>query len=362
MSKIISIGKAVPAFRHNQEDILNFMQKVFAMEETDNRKLRFLYHQSAISHRFSVIGDYSRPVNEWKFYPQSEHLEPFPSLELRMVHYQKHAAALSVDAIRNFISGKIQPKDITHLITVSCTGMSAPGLDLQVVELMDLPKNIFRTSINFMGCYAAIHALKLADVICRSTRGARVIVVCTELCTLHFQREPTMDNIASSLLFGDGSAAALITSGEGGAKGISISDFYSEISPKGKKDMAWELSSSGFLMTLSGYIPDLIEEDFESLTGRALKQNNLTCQEITHWCMHPGGKKILEAIHKSLHFSGGELEDSYEVLKEYGNMSSPSILFVLEKIMNKLDYNKPNTIFGAAFGPGLTMETFLAKT
>ena len=126
--------------------------------------------------------------------------------------------------------------------------------------------------------------------------------------------------------------------------------------------MAWELSSSGFLMTLSGYIPDLIEEDFESLTGRALKQNNLTCQEITHWCMHPGGKKILEAIHKSLHFSGGELEDSYEVLKEYGNMSSPSILFVLEKIMNKLDYNKPNTIFGAAFGPGLTMETFLAKT
>ncbi|MFL5773754.1 MAG: type III polyketide synthase, partial [Flavisolibacter sp.] len=144
------------------------------------------------------------------------------------------------------------PKKITHLITVSCTGMSAPGLDLQVMELLDLEKNIFRTSINFMGCYAAIHALKIADLICKASPDAQVIVVCTELCTLHFQREATMDNITSSLLFGDGSAAALITHDNHPEDGLILDDFHSEIISKGKRDMAWELSSSGFLMTLSG--------------------------------------------------------------------------------------------------------------
>ena len=131
-----------------QEDILHFMQHIYAMDENDKRKLRFLYHHSGIEQRYSIIPDYSRPIGEWKFYPHTENLEPFPSLELRMAWYQKYAAALSVDAIRDCLGNKINPKEITHLITVSCTGMSAPGLDLQVMELMDLPKNIFRTSIH----------------------------------------------------------------------------------------------------------------------------------------------------------------------------------------------------------------------
>lgn len=362
MSKIISIGTAVPSFRHKQDDILHFMQHIYAMNEADKRKLKFLYHQSGIEYRYSVVPDYSRGINDWKFYPHSENLEPFPSLEQRMNWYNKYAAPLSVDAIRNCIENKIHPTEITHLITVSCTGMSAPGLDLQVMELMDLPKNIFRTSINFMGCYAAIHALKFADAICNSTPDAKVLIVCTELCTLHFQREPTMDNIASSLLFSDGSAAVLVTSTNNSAKGIQIKNFYSEVLPKGKKDMAWELSSTGFLMTLSGYIPNLIEEDFEMLTERALQKNNITKETITDWCVHPGGKKILESIHKSLHLTNGELDKSYDVLKEYGNMSSPTILFVLKKIFERMGDKKSNTIFGAAFGPGLTMETFIAET
>jgi predicted naringenin-chalcone synthase len=362
LSKIVSTGKALPPFKHQQNDILHFMQNVYAMNEADKRKIKFLYHQSAIEQRYSVVPDYSKSINDWKFYPQSENLEPFPSLEQRMVWFNKYAAPLSVDAIRNCITGKILPKEITHLITVSCTGMSAPGLDLQVMELMDLPKNIFRTSVNFMGCYAAIHALKIADAICNSTKNAKVVIVCTELCTLHFQHEATMDNIASSLLFGDGSATALITNDDNKLTGIHISDFYSEVLPKGKKDMSWELSSSGFLMTLSGYIPDLIEEDFETLAQRALEKNNLLKENVTHWCVHPGGKKILEAIHKSLHLTDGQLDTSYEVLKEYGNMSSPTILFVLDKMMDTINYDQPNTIFGAAFGPGLTMETFIATT
>jgi predicted naringenin-chalcone synthase len=204
--------------------------------------------------------------------------------------------------------------------------------------------------------------MKLADAICTADAYAKVVIVCTELCTLHFQREASTDNIASSLLFSDGSAAALIVPDNHAPNGLHIEKFYSEVLTKGKKDMAWELSSTGFLMTLSGYIPTLIEEDFEMLTTSALKKNNLTRNDITHWCMHPGGKKIIEAVHKSLKFSNGELQDSFDILKEYGNMSSPTILFVLKKMISKMNYKKNNTVFGVAFGPGLTLETFVATT
>ena len=227
------------------------MQTIYAANETDKRKLRFLYQQSSIKQRYSVIADYSRPIEDWKFYPQTENLEPFPSLEQRMTIYNKQAPLLSVDAIRDCLNHVHDPKKITHLVTVSCTGMSAPGLDLQILELMDLEKNISRTSINFMGCYAAIHAIKIADAICKADNEAQVLIVCTELCTLHFQREATLDNITSSLLFGDGSAAILLSGNDNKHEGLYIDNFYSEVIPKGKRDMAWELSSNGFLMTLS---------------------------------------------------------------------------------------------------------------
>jgi len=359
VSKIASIGTAVPAYKHEQMTIMDFMQRAYAMNDVEKRKLRFLYHHSGIDFRYSVIPDYSRTIQEWKFYPHSENLEPFPSLELRMAYYQKHAAALSVDAIRDCLDGKVKEHEITHLITVSCTGMSAPGLDLQVLELMDLPKTIYRTSINFMGCYAAIHGLKMANTICLSDPKAKVLVVCTELCTIHFQRDPSMDNIASSLLFGDGSAAVLITADDNGDDGLSINSFYSEVIPRGKKDMAWELSSTGFLMTLSGYIPELIEEDFVALTNKAMVGKELSAADIDYWCIHPGGRKILEAIRKSMDLKEEQLKESYDVLREYGNMSSPTILFVLKKFFTHRQKNKK--LFGAAFGPGLTMETFIAS-
>jgi predicted naringenin-chalcone synthase len=337
------------------------MQRIYALNDEERRRLRFMYAQSKIEFRNSIIPDYSRPIQDWKFYPHSENLEPFPTLEQRMVWYTKYAAPLSVDAIRHCISNKIHPEEITHLITASCTGMSAPGLDLQLMELMDLPNHIFRTSLNFMGCYAAIHALRLADAICRTERNAKVIIVCTELCTLHFQREPTLDNISASLLFADGSAAALVTPDNHPARGLNLEGFYSEVLRKGKKDMAWELSSTGFQMTLSSYLPDLIEEDFEPLVLRALKKNGIPLADINHWCIHPGGKKILVSVEKSLHLQNGSLAASYEVLKNYGNMSSPTILFVLERIMKGLDHGKSQKIFAASFGPGLTMETFVAR-
>ena len=361
MSKIASISTALPAYKHDQSDILSFMQNVYALTETEKRKLRFLYHQSGIGKRYSVIPDYSLNPNEWAFYPPTENLDPFPTLELRMQWYEKTAPALSIKAIETCIAKKIKKEEITHLITVSCTGMSAPGLDLQIMESLGLPVNIFRTSVNFMGCYAAIHALKMADAFCKATKTAKVLVVCTELCTLHFQKENTLDNLASSLLFGDGSAAVLVVHDEYDLRGLTIKNFYSEVAFGGKEHMSWQLSSKGFLMTLSGYVPELIEQDFDKLLSNALENAALEKKDISHWCIHPGGKRILESISKSAGIEKEKLASSYKVLNDYGNMSSPTILFVLKEIMDSFQENKEQDacVFGAAFGPGLTMETFL---
>ncbi|HTR31136.1 MAG TPA: type III polyketide synthase [Puia sp.] len=362
MSKIISIGTAVPEYKHRQEDILPFMQRIYALDSQSNRKLKYLYQQSGIEWRYSVIPDYTRPTKEWKFYPPTENLEPFPTLERRLALYRKCAAPLSIGAIRRCLDRKLKSASVTHLITVSCTGVSAPGLDLELVEALGMPATAFRTSVNFMGCYAAVHALKLADVLISADPGAKVLVVCTELCTLHFQQEATVDNMLSSLLFADGAAAVLLTSDDDPAPGLRLKGFYSEIVPKGKGEMTWDLSSTGFRMTLSHYVADLIEADFSGLVHHALEKSGVRRNEISDWCIHPGGKKILDTISKSLSLPQGCLDDSYETLKLFGNMSSPTILYVLQRMMARLKYERPNRIFAAAFGPGLTMETFIAET
>ena len=271
MSKIISIATGVPPYQHQQNDILKFADTVYSKDETESRKLKFLYRQSGIDTRYSVLPDYSTVAEDRQFYSKCKNLEPFPDLEKRMEWYSNNAALLSVKTINDCIANKIKSTDITHLITVSCTGMSAPGLDLEIMEAMDLPANIFRTSINFMGCYAAIHALKLADALCNNNKQANVIIVCTEFCTLHFQKENSPDNITSTLLFADGCAAVLLQHNAASSKGIKIKSFFSEVAFKGKKDMSWKLSSKGFLMSLTGYVPDLIKEDFNILMNKALQ-------------------------------------------------------------------------------------------
>jgi predicted naringenin-chalcone synthase len=352
----------VPAHRHQQDEILPFMQRIYGWDKAADRKLRFLYHQSGIETRYSVIPDYTRPIDQWEFYPPTENLEPFPSIEQRMRWYHEHATPLSLTAIRNCLRGVMETGEITHLITVSCTGMSAPGLDLEIAEALGLPPTLFRTSVNFMGCYAAVHALKLAHALCAAGSGTRVLIVCTELCTLHFQQEPTVDNMLSSLLFADGSAATLVTSDEHPGKGLRLKQFYSEIVPKGQLDMTWALSSTGFRMTLTPYVTDIIGTDFAALVQNALEKGGIEKKDISHWCIHPGGKNILNAIYKSLAFTNGHLDHSYAVLQQYGNMSSATLLFVLKRMLEEQPDSRPNCIFGAAFGPGLTMETFIAES
>ncbi|MEO6668495.1 MAG: type III polyketide synthase [Ferruginibacter sp.] len=364
MSKIISIATSVPEYKCEQDELFGFADKIFSATEEETRKLKFMYRQSGISKRYSVIPDFNVPVSERLFFPATNDLEPFPGVEMRMALYNEHACKLSVQAIEDCIKDKINKKDITHLITVSCTGISAPGLDLQVMELMELPNNIVRTAVNFMGCYAAVHALKLADAFCNTNPKANIVIVCTELCTLHFQKTNSVDNMTASLLFGDGSAAVLLQHDNSKEPGIRLKSFFSDVSFKGKNEMAWEVSSKGFIMTLTGYVPALIKEDFKGLVTKALEAANENIDDITHWCIHPGGKQILQSVCSSLNIAPEHLKYAYEVLNDYGNMSSATILFVLQKMLHEFNNNiqkGPSSIFGAAFGPGLTMETFTAS-
>lgn len=362
LNKITSIATCTPEFVHTQEKLYQFADAVYSRDEVESRKLKFFYRQSGIKSRYSVLEDFSLPPLERRFFSKQTDLEPFPSLEKRMETYKTSAIKLSLKAIEECIKDKIESSEITHLITVSCTGMSAPGLDLEIMEFMNLHPNLIRSSVNFMGCYAAIHALKIADAFCNSSSNSNVVVVCTELCTLHFQKEISQNNIMSSLLFSDGCGAMLVQN-NGNNKGLNLNHFFSEVSFKGKKDMSWELSSKGFLMTLSGYVPELIKEDFDQLVTKALKSAKKSKNDITHWCIHPGGKKILQVIEQCLLLSPKDLCHSHDILRDFGNMSSATIVFVLEKILNELKKTKTEgaNIFGAAFGPGLTMETFFAS-
>ena len=360
MANITSIATAVPDYCHRQKDILQFMQQAYNLNATDRRKLAFMYHYSGIDNRYSVLKDFSLPPQQWQFINiESNEYAP---LDKRMELYKQHALPLSLKAAQKCLAKLDNAVTVTHLITVSCTGMSAPGLDLELVEALQLSPNVFRTSVNFMGCYAGVHALKLGNMICDSCAKANVLIVATELCTLHFQQEYTLDNAASSLLFADGSAAILMSNNADAQPIASINNFHSAIAFKGGKDMAWEISSKGFLMTLSGYVPQLIEEDITALVEEALQKSNLSKDAIHYWCIHPGGRKIVDTIQKQLGLNNGDTQPCREVLRQYGNMSSATIFFVLDEICRqaKQEQKKSSSALGVAFGPGLTMETFTA--
>jgi predicted naringenin-chalcone synthase len=359
LADIVSIATATPQFAHKQQDILQYMQKAYQLDANEKRKLAFLYHHSGIETRHSAIPDFGSSNSGSKFLPQNDQ-DPFPSIDQRMELYKNNASLISIEAIKKCIETHITTDQITHLITISCTGMSAPGLDLEIVEAMHLTPTLFRTSINFMGCYAAIHGLKLAKFICDSEPDAQVVLVATELCTLHFQKEYTVENASSSLLFADGSAAVLVNNNSKHPKALQIESFHSQVAFQGKNDMAWEISSKGFLMTLSSYIPQLIKEDIELLIAAAIKKKDLTIQDISYWCIHPGGKKIVDVIEEKLTLTADQTKFARKILTENGNMSSPTILFVLKEIMES-PIKSGDNVFGIAFGPGLTMETFLCK-
>ncbi len=363
-TQILSIGTAVPKNKIPRENILKFTSDALNMNASENNKLAALYRSTGIISRHSVLSDYNNSFEDFVFFPKNKFLDPFPTISKRMDLYKTHALPLCIEAVTDCLNAiNFKKEEITHIITVSCTGMYAPGLDIELIEELNLATDIQRTSINFMGCYAAINALRVADYICKANAYANVLIVCVELCTIHFQKNKSEDNLLSNALFADGSAALLVSNNKGeGSLSLSIEEMYSDIQLTGKKDMAWHIGDFGFEMVLSSYVPNVIKKGIKKLCNKLLEKLPIEYPDINFFAIHPGGKRILEVVENELSISKESNYYAYEILANYGNMSSPTVLFVLKEIWKNLNTtDDKKTILSLAFGPGLTVESALLK-
>ena len=361
MSFITSIGTAVPANRCSQSTLSEFMIRAMQLDYMASRKLRAIFRASGISYRYSVLDDYGKQHN-FTFYANTDDFEPFPSTEKRVSEYQKHALTLSRRAVEDCFLKRndFKPSSITHLITVSCTGMYAPGLDIDLVKELGLRSDVQRIAINFMGCYAALNAIKTGDAFCKTDPNARVLIVCTEMCSLHFQKEGIEDNLLANGLFADGAGALLLETNPTNGWNLSPVAFHTALSFTPEQHMAWSIGNFGFEMKLSSYVPDVIQSGIRKLANEMLEKVNKKISDIRHFAIHPGGKKILEVIEKELGVTKEQNKPAYHILNNFGNMSSPTVLFVLNEVLKTLDTaDEDSNVLSFAFGPGLTLEGIL---
>lgn len=339
------------------------MTRAMQLSGDHEKKLHALYRATGIAYRHSVLEDYGRK-HDFNFYSNTQNLEPFPSTKRRLEIFRQHALPLSLKAVSSCLEKRpdFPVTSITHLIVVSCTGMYAPGLDIDLIKALTLRSTIQRTCINFMGCYAAFNALKLADTYCKADPNAKVLVVCTELCSLHFQKADTENNWLANALFADGSAALLIESQPQYGINLTLENFYCDLAPEGEQDMVWSVGDFGFEMSLTSYVPQIIRDGISKLTTSLLAQGSLNVSDISYFAIHPGGRKILEAIEQELGLTREQNHFAYQVLKNYGNMSSPTVLFVIDEILRTLTLtDRHKRILSFAFGPGLTLESMVLQ-
>ncbi|MGV3509042.1 MAG: type III polyketide synthase, partial [Sphingobacteriaceae bacterium] len=286
MGSIISaIGTAAPANRFSQKEILNFMIGAHQLNDRDAQRLKKLYDVSGIDYRHSVIPDFGAERGNYSFFGNEENLNPFPKTADRSAVYELSAKGLAINAIESLLQNSPQVlQEISHLITVSCTGMYAPGLDIDIIETLNLNKSIERTCINFMGCYGAFNALKIADYICRADKAAKVLIVDVELCTLHFQRENTLENWVSNSLFADGAAAVLIEAEENCTPntGFRLKTFFNTLVTEAKDEMAWRIGDTGFQMHLSSQIAKNIGKKIKEVTSTLIEKSGLNRAAISH--------------------------------------------------------------------------------
>jgi predicted naringenin-chalcone synthase len=337
LAYILNIGTAVPNNSLTQDEFYAKYETLIDDDKT-RRKLNFLVNRSAISKRHCV----------------DTNLFELTKLSIyeKLNKYHNHAVNLAKQAILANSAFEASKQKITDIITISCTGMQAPGVEIDLINELGLNSSIRRYNINFMGCYAAITGLRLAHEIC-SKPNRTVLLVSVELCTLHFQAASSDDYLLSNSLFADGSASVIISSDKSDAK-LQLVDFESRIIPKTKNDMSWKISDTGFLMTLSAAVPSQIQNSL------ALKSLFNKIPSEVNWAIHPGGKQIVSGIQKLLSLDKEQVEHSFKILKTYGNMSSATILFVLKEMLSN-PQNKYKEIVGCAFGPGLTLESMLLE-
>jgi predicted naringenin-chalcone synthase len=278
----------------------------------------------------------------------------FPGTAYRMDMFAAAAPELAQKAVERLELGEDAAR-ITHLIVTTCTGFSAPGIDLEIIARCGLPQGTERTIIGFMGCYAAINALKLARHIVRSEPEARVLTVNIELCTLHLKETTDLERLLSFCLWGDGCAAALISAEP---TGIALDSFYAIVAADQRELMTWSVRDDGFDMVLSGQVPAAIHEALS--TGIAGILGNKGLNTVDLWAIHPGGKSVLDAVERALQLEPEALQPSRDVLRRNGNMSSATVMFVLEQMLAQRQEGDVGCAM--AFGPGLTAETMMFHT
>ncbi len=311
-------------------------------------------HRSGIEHRYSVLTPEREAqtteftINAHEFYT----LGGFPGTAKRMDIFERFAPPLARAGLDNLSLTEAERRGITHVIVTSCTGLYAPGLDFDIVDHLGLDTCVERNMIGFMGCYAAINALKMARHIVRSQPEAKVLTLNLELCTLHLQQTQELEQVLSFLVFGDGCAASLISAEP---TGFAMDSFRSVLIPNTRELITWRIRELGFDMLLSGKVPGEIGKALGA--GSAEVLGKLRKEDIALWGVHPGGKSVLDAVERGLALGPDALSASREVLERFGNMSSATVMFVLERLMREANHGDLGCAM--SFGPGLTAETMM---
>lgn len=305
--------------------------------------------RSGIRHRWSVLpptGGGGSPVAAGGFYAEAA----LPGTAARMAIYAEAAPALALRAVAA-LGERTALDGITHLVVASCTGFVAPGVDQIIAERQGLPGSTERLLVGFMGCYAAVAALRQARHIVRSEPEARVLVICVELSTLHLQSVDAVEPLLAMLQFGDGAAAALVTAD---ADGLALERAFATTLPQSAELIRWTITDQGFAMHLSGEVPGRIAAGLGDADFRHAATGGREPADVDGWAVHAGGRSILDAVETSLGLGQGALAESRGVLADHGNMSSATLMFVLERMLERRVENG----VALAFGPGLAAEGF----
>jgi predicted naringenin-chalcone synthase len=373
------LATAVPSQRYTQERALELMQAHVEGRPATRRILRSLYRNSGIEARHSVVADFGAGVEDPLFFRtdgggasgdegEAEGLRgtgerlPTPGTGRRNQVYEREARALFVEVGRRLLEDSgFEPHEVTHVVTVSCTGFYAPGPDYDLVRALGLPATTRRSHLGFMGCYAALPALALARDTCLAHPEAVVLVVAVELCTLHLQFTDDPDDLVAGAIFADGGAGALVSARHPASPTphlvLEMGDFHGDLVPEGEADMAWTLGDQGFRMRLSSYVPELLGAHLSPVVEALLRRSGLTRDQVGWWAVHPGGRAIVDRIQEVLALPDRSLVPSRQVLRTHGNMSSATLLFVLHALLSGGEARPGEPVLAMAFGPGLTVET-----
>lgn len=352
---ILSIGTAVPPYQIVQSAVCTWVSDSLEASPAQRRWLNALYTRSGIETRHSCLPDAATLIPHSRFAPGLP-LAKTPTTAERMAIYEREAVELGVVAAERAL---VTPQctdaaaRVTHLIVVSCTGFFAPGLDLAIAQRIGLRPTVQRTLVGFMGCAAAFNGLRLAAQIVAGQPEAQVLVVCVELCTLHLQ--PGSDRIALTVasLFADGAAACLVGAARPSGDLLRLNRLHTQVLPDTTGAMAWQIGDHGFVMHLSPDVPRHVSTLAQSALAILLDGQPTP----SFWAIHPGGRAIVDRLAELLQLAPAQMAASYSILRRYGNMSSPTILFVLRELLDQLrTADAPASGVAAAFGPGLVTE------